>query len=78
VIFLVGARSGTRNLGSIMAMCERCGGPRIHIVYRKMQRLTLFFVPTIPVHYEHFTVCVACQRALKVTAAEAERLLALR
>ncbi len=46
-----------------------------HQLYRKLLRLSLFFVPTVPFSFQHFTVCLGCSRTLKVTAAEAERLL---
>ena len=47
-----------------------------HQLYRKLIRLSLFFVPTVPFSFQHYTVCLGCSRTLKVTAAEAERLQA--
>lgn len=78
MIVLFGTRTGTRTLGTLTARCEVCHGPMPHHIYRKVTRLTLFWVPTAPVHYVHYTVCLGCSRALKITAAEADRLLALR
>jgi hypothetical protein len=75
VLFLVGTRSSTRTLGVLTARCDACGGPMPHQLYRKLIRLALFFVPTVPVSFQHFTVCLGCSHTLKVTAAEAERLL---
>jgi len=76
VLVLFGTRSSTRTLGVITAQCQACGGPMPHQLYRKLIRLSLFFVPTVPLMFQHFTVCLGCSRTLKVTAAEAERLLA--
>lgn len=76
MLVLFGTRSSTRTLGVITAQCQGCGGPMPHQLYRKLIRLSLFFVPTVPVMFQHYTVCLGCSRTLKVTAAEAERLLA--
>lgn len=75
MIVLFGTRSSTRTLGVLTAMCAACGGPMPHHLYRKVTRLCLFFVPTVPVSFQHFTVCLGCSRALKISAAEMERLL---
>lgn len=74
MIVLFGTRSGTRTLGTLTARCADCGGPMPHQLYRKLTRLTLFFVPTVPVTYQHYTVCLGCNLTMKVTGAEAERL----
>ena len=74
MIFLVGLKSGTRRLGSLTAMCTSCAMATEHHLYRKVPRLSVFFVPTIPVGYQHFTVCLRCSLTLKVTAAEVDRL----
>ena len=75
MIFLLGTKSNTRVLGGLTAWCGRCESPRPHQLYRRVYRLTLFFVPTVPVRYGHFTVCLSCANTLKVTAEEAERLM---
>lgn len=75
MLVLFGTRSSTRTLGVLTAMCADCGGPMPHQLYRKLTRLSLFFVPTVPLSFQHFTVCLGCSRTLKVSAAEAERLL---
>lgn len=74
MLILFGTRSSTRTLGVLTAMCAGCGGPMPHQLYRKLIRLSLFFVPTVPLSFQHYTVCLGCSRTLKVTAAEAERL----
>lgn len=76
MIFLLGTRSSTRVLGTLTAFCVDCRRPTGHILYRRVHRLSVFFASTVPVHYKHFTVCLDCQRALAVTAAEADRLAA--
>jgi hypothetical protein len=76
VLILFDTRSSTRTLGVLTAMCAGCGGPMPHQLYRKLIRLSLFFVPTVPISFQHYTVCLGCSRTLKVTAAEAERLQA--
>lgn len=74
MIVLFGTRSRTRTLGIFTAMCTDCGGPMPHHLYRKLTRLTLFWVPTVPISVKHFTVCLGCSRTLKISMAEMERL----
>lgn len=74
MIVLFGTRAGTRTLGVFTAHCPTCGGPMPHQMYRRVTRLTLFWVSTVPVRAQHFTVCLGCSRTLKITAAEMERL----
>lgn len=74
MIVLFGTRSATRTLGIFTAMCASCAGPMPHQLYRKITRLCLFFVPTVPISVKHFTVCLGCSRTLKISAVETERL----
>lgn len=76
MIFLLGAKSKTRTLGTLTAWCGRCAAPGPHRLYRRVDRLAVFFVPTVPVRFGHFTVCLACAYTLRVKAEEAERLTA--
>lgn len=73
-MIIVGSRPRTRTDGVLTAQCGGCGNTTAHRLFTRTSRLTVFFVPTIPLGTGHFTACSLCGRTLRITAAEHARL----
>ena len=66
-MFLIfGFKTSERQIGSQVMTCEVCGYNATQILIRRATRLSLFFIPLIPVkpasHYLQCTNCGAVRR----------------
>ncbi|MGW4463997.1 zinc-ribbon domain-containing protein [Micromonospora sp. NPDC004704] len=78
-MFLIfGLRTKAQRLGTVLMACRACGQPGNLLVIREVTKLSLFFVPLIPVRTKYVVQCVNpyCGDRTKVSAGEARRLLA--
>ncbi|RKR92166.1 hypothetical protein BDK92_6600 [Micromonospora pisi] len=77
-MFLIfGWRTKAHHVGTVTATCRVCGRHGNLLVVREVTRLSLFFIPLIPVRTRHLLRCASpyCGAAVKVSATEARRLL---
>ena len=58
LIFGWGWRS--RHLRTVTLTCPVCGNTAAHPVYRRVLKISLFFIPLIPLKSKVTTVCTAC------------------
>lgn len=73
-MIIFGTKAYIRTLFHLTALCAVCGVATPHRVYRKVLRLSVFFVPLIPVSIKHYTECSRCGRTIKITSDESDRL----
>ncbi len=61
-MFLIfGLKTSERSLGSQVMICEVCGVTAAQILVRRATKLSLFFIPLIPVKpASHYLQCTNC------------------
>ncbi len=66
MFIIFGLKTAERRIGSQIMTCEVCGVTAAQILIRRSTRLSLFFIPLIPVkpasHYVQCTNCGAVRR----------------
>ncbi|HEV8565778.1 MAG TPA: zinc-ribbon domain-containing protein [Actinoplanes sp.] len=75
VIF--GFRTKAYPLGWVAMVCQVCGQTGSLLLVREVTKLSLFFIPLIPVRITHAVECQnpMCRSRVKVSGGEARRLL---
>lgn len=77
-MFLIfGFRTKAYPLGLVAMVCGVCGHTGNQLLIREVTKLSLFFVPLLPVRTKHVVECQnpMCRSRVKVSAGEARRLL---
>lgn len=59
-------------LATLFFVCETCGNTAAHQLVKRVRKLSLFFIPLIPVGTRYFDSCTACGRMLEVSREQAE------
>ncbi|MDG6106459.1 zinc-ribbon domain-containing protein [Dactylosporangium aurantiacum] len=49
-----------QHLRTLTLRCPHCGNTVAHPLYRRVLKLSLFFVPLIPLRVKHTVQCTAC------------------
>ncbi len=78
-MFLIfGFRTKAHPLGWVAMACRVCGQAGSLLLVREVTRLSLFFIPLIPLRSKHVVQCQnpMCGSREKVSSGEARRLLA--
>ncbi|SEQ56077.1 zinc ribbon domain-containing protein [Microlunatus flavus] len=60
-------------MATLVFLCERCHQQGAHQLLRRVRRISLFFVPLIPVGTRYLDVCTVCGRTADVPREQAER-----
>ena len=60
-------------MATLVFVCERCHQQGAHQLVRRVRRISLFFIPLIPVGTRYTDVCTVCGRAVDVPRAMAEQ-----
>jgi hypothetical protein len=63
-------------MATLVFVCERCHQQGAHQLLRRVRRISLFFIPLIPVGTRYLDVCTVCGRTIDVPREMAERALA--
>ena len=74
MLLIFGLKRYLDQLAMLTLACPRCGNPAAHGLWRRRTKLTLFFVPLIPVSTRYETHCTSCGASARVPKAEAHRL----
>lgn len=77
-MFLIfGFRTKAYPLGWVAMVCQVCGQAGTLLLVREVTKLSLFFIPLIPVRTKHLVECQnpVCRSRVKVSGAETRRLL---
>ncbi len=59
-------------LATLFFVCETCGNNAAHQLVKRVRKLSLFFIPLIPVGTRYVDSCTACGRMLEVSREQAE------
>lgn len=59
-------------LATLVFVCETCGNSAAHQLVKRVRKLSLFFIPLIPVGTRYFDSCTACGRVMEVSRDQAE------
>lgn len=70
LIFGVGEKDVS--LATVLLTCEVCGTQAGHHVVKRSRKVSLFFIPLIPVGTRYLDVCTACGRAREISRTQAE------
>jgi len=65
MFFIWGIRRTERRLGGIAYGCGGCGKKTSYTAFAVRTRLTVFFIPTIPLGKRYEIVCNTCGRRLR-------------
>jgi hypothetical protein len=73
VLIIFGLTGRSHLLGTVLAVCERCGNQGAHHLKKYVRRFSVFFVPLIPLGTRYDDTCTVCGRVRPITRDEAER-----
>lgn len=76
-MFLIfGFRTKAEAMGWVAAVCQVCGRAGTLLLVREVTKLSLFFVPLLPVRTRHVLECQNpyCRHRSRISAGEARRL----
>lgn len=59
-------------LATLSFVCETCGNHVAHHLVKRVRKLSLFFIPLVPVSTRYVDSCLACGRELVVSREQAE------
>jgi hypothetical protein len=78
VLLIFGFRTKAYSLGWIASTCQTCGHGGSQLLVRTVTRLSIFFIPFIPVRTSYELQCQTprCPGRVKVSRADARRILA--
>ena len=73
MLIVFGIRSSVDLMTALSYVCDRCGNHARHDVLRERRRLSLFFIPVLPLGGARFLdECTVCGRVLRISESEAE------
>jgi hypothetical protein len=78
VLLIFGFRTKAYPLGWLAALCQVCGRTDTLMLVREVTKLSLFFIPLIPVRTKYLVQCQnpACRSGNRIDKQEARRLQA--
>lgn len=78
MLLIFGLRTTTKRLGLVPMTCPVCRHTDNMLLVREVTRLSLFFVPLVPIRTRYAVYCgnPLCGGRVEVSAGEAQRLLA--
>ena len=72
-VLIFGLSSRDFLLATLVLLCERCQHQGAHQLLRRVRRISLFFIPLIPVGTRYLDVCTVCGRTIEVPREMAEQ-----
>lgn len=72
-MLILGFRVSNVLLGTVLYVCDVCGVSTGHEIVKRVRRLSVFFIPILPLGTSYRDVCSSCGRMLSLSAQEAER-----
>ena len=72
-MFLIfGLTASETDLATPVFACRRCGNRAAHRLVKQSRRLSLFFIPLVPVGSRYYDTCTACGYVMEVPRDQAE------
>ena len=59
-------------LGTLVFPCNNCGNTAAHHLVRRTRKISLFFIPLIPISTKYLDTCTVCGRVIDVPRDQAE------
>ncbi|GLF94642.1 zinc-ribbon domain-containing protein [Streptomyces yaizuensis] len=75
-MIIFGTKGYLHQLAILTLVCGACGNPSAHTLRKRVTKFTLFFVPLFAVSTKYGTQCTFCAAETKLTAEQADQLLA--
>lgn len=72
-MLIVGVSQRDFLIATLVFLCERCHHQGAHELVKRVRRLSLFFIPLLPLGTRYVDVCTVCGRAIDVPREMAER-----
>jgi hypothetical protein len=72
-VLIFGLSSRDSLMTTLLFLCERCHQHGAHQLVRRVRRLSLFFIPVLPLGTRYVDVCTVCGRTIDVPREMAER-----
>jgi uncharacterized Zn finger protein len=72
VLFIFGLTGSDRVVATQVFPCDYCGNNAAHRLVRRTRKITVFFIPLIPVGTKYLDSCTACGRLRDVPKEQAE------
>jgi hypothetical protein len=72
-VLIFGMSSRDLLLTTLVFLCERCHNQGAHQLIRRVRRLSLFFIPLLPLGTRYLDVCTVCRRTIDVPREMAEQ-----
>ncbi len=72
MLIIFGLTTRTHPMTTITVVCERCGYQGAHQLTRHTRRISIFFVPLIPVGTRFDDTCTVCGRVRPISREFAE------
>ena len=73
MLIIFGLTTRAHLLATISMVCEHCGNQGAHHLTKHMRRISVFFIPLIPLGARYEDVCTVCGRSREVSREQAER-----
>ena len=70
-----GWRWSAQLLERLTLVCQKCGNPAAHGLYRRVMKFTLFFIPLFPIRVVYTLQCAFCGVTQDVAKDVAQRLV---
>jgi DNA-directed RNA polymerase subunit RPC12/RpoP len=75
MLFILGSRVYSDLIATVAYVCENCGQHAAHHLLRRTRKITLFFLPLLPVSTKYLDTCSYCGRTIRVSRQQAESAL---
>jgi RNase P subunit RPR2 len=72
MLFILGVRIYNDLLATVAYVCENCGQHSAHHLTRRSRKITVFFLPLIPMSTKYVDTCSNCGRGLRIPRERAE------
>ena len=72
MLFILGVRVYSDLLATVAYVCENCGQHAAHHLTKRSRKITLFFLPLLPMSAKYFDQCSFCGRVLRIPRERAE------
>lgn len=73
VLIIFGLTGRNHLVGTVSAICERCGNQGAHHLTKYVRRFSIFFIPLIPLGTRYDDTCTVCGRVRPMTREQSER-----
>lgn len=78
MLFIFGVGEREVSLSTVLLSCEVCGNYAGHHIVKRVRKVSLFFIPLIPIGTRYLDWCTSCGRTREISRGQAEAAAAAR